>query len=85
MYLYSCYNTGAAPTRVTDIQNFLNWFYTSPDAANVLQNNGFNPVGAGLTGAIQAQYLTPGNGTAIADSSTQLDGCSAVAANAGAQ
>ena len=90
MYLYSCYNTGAAPTRVTDIQNFLNWFYTSQDAANVLQNNGFNPVAGGLAGAIQAQYLSPGNGSAIAASSTQQDvpqqdGCSAVALNAGAQ
>jgi ABC-type phosphate transport system substrate-binding protein len=85
MYLYSCYNTGSAPTRVTNIQNFLNWFYTSPDATNALQNNGFNSIAPSLAGAIQAQYLTPGNGTAIADSATQQDGCSAVALNAGAQ
>ena len=84
-YLYSCYNTASAPSRVANITNFLNWFYSSQDAANVLQNNGFNALNAAFVTAINTSYLTAGSGVAIADSSTQSDGCSAVAAGAGAQ
>jgi ABC-type phosphate transport system substrate-binding protein len=99
MFLYSCYNTSSAPSRVNDIINFLNWYYlfspnstgaTNPDgtpvgdAAAVLRNNGFHEMNAEFANAISGQYLTPGSGTAIADSSTQSDGCSAVALNSGA-
>lgn len=84
-YLYSCYNTTSAPTRVADITNFLSWFYSSQDAASVLQNNGFNALNANFVTAISSSYLTAGSGVTIADSSTQVDGCSTVAAGAGAQ
>ncbi len=84
-YLYSCYNTASAPTRVADITNFLNWFYSSQDAASVLQNNGFNALNSAFVTAISSSYLASGSGTAIAASSTQVDGCSTVAAGAGAQ
>ncbi|UFZ03323.1 substrate-binding domain-containing protein [Bradyrhizobium ontarionense] len=84
-YLYSCYNTTSAPTRVADITNFLTWFYSSQDAASVLQNNGFNALNASFATQIKTSYLTSGSGVAIAASSTQADGCSTVAAGAGAQ
>ncbi|MGY3450481.1 substrate-binding domain-containing protein [Bradyrhizobium sp. USDA 4353] len=84
-YLYSCYNTSSAPTRVTDITNFLSWFYASQDAASVLQNNGFNALNPNFATAINTSYLTAGSGTAISGSSTQVDGCSSVAVGAGAQ
>ncbi|NPV19266.1 substrate-binding domain-containing protein [Bradyrhizobium aeschynomenes] len=84
-YLYSCYNTASAPTRVTDITNFLSWFYASQDAASVLQNNGFNALNANFATVINSSYLTAGSGTAISGSSTQVDGCSSVAVGAGAQ
>ncbi|MGJ5182160.1 hypothetical protein ACQR16_19235, partial [Bradyrhizobium oligotrophicum] len=83
-YLYSCYNTASAPTRVTDITNFLSWFYSSQDATNVLRNNGFNALNANFVTAITSSYLTAGSGVAISDSSSQVDGCSSVAVGAGA-
>ncbi|OKO81344.1 substrate-binding domain-containing protein [Bradyrhizobium sp. NAS96.2] len=63
--LYSCYNVQSDPDRVTNLVNFLTWYFAGadstdpnydPDVVPVVQNAGFHPVPVSYAQNIKKQY-----------------------------
>jgi ABC-type phosphate transport system substrate-binding protein len=88
-YVYSCYGTGrdgvAASTRVTNLQQFLNWYYTDAQSQSIVANNGFHALPAAWTTNIYNEYL---GGTSNSNSITAYNvlnvvrGCTGVTGGA---
>ncbi|MBY6243303.1 substrate-binding domain-containing protein [Methylosinus sp. Sm6] len=88
-YVYSCYGNGrdgvAAATRVTDLVNYLNWYYTRIESVATVVYNGFNYLPASWTVPIRQAYLGLGstNGQWItARSAGAIQGCTGVTGGA---
>ncbi len=84
MATYSCYGNAA---NGQNLLNFLNWYYQYPtsdvNVKNILNNNSFSPLNKQWLTAVQAVYLTPGTGVALAlASGGSADGCTGVTGGA---
>ncbi|MBY6243304.1 substrate-binding domain-containing protein [Methylosinus sp. Sm6] len=88
-YVYSCYGNGrdgvAAATRVTDLVNYLNWYYTDIKSQSIVTTNGFNPLPAAWTTPIRNAYLGVGSTSGqwiTARSTGAIQGCTSVTGGA---
>jgi ABC-type phosphate transport system substrate-binding protein len=88
-YVYSCYGTGrdgvAAATRVTDLLNYLRWYYTNTQARNIVTNNGFSPLRSSWHTPLREAYLGVGTTTTqwiTARSAGAIQGCTGVTGGA---
>jgi ABC-type phosphate transport system substrate-binding protein len=83
--LYSCYSVAADTHRVTNLTNFLNWYYSAGTlVTGVIQNAAFNPLPPTWSTAIKNEYLTAKSARAIAaaPAGTTANGCTGVTGGA---
>ena len=84
--LYSCYSVAADSHRVTNLVNFLSWYYTEGAlATSVIQNAAFNPLPSNWASVIKTKYLGSLSASLISAapaSGTGTKGCSGVTGGA---